>query len=128
MNHMRAGMPQGESMAKALAATEVTWTSGRSGAGDRRARSPDMMPVKEEHPRSYTSGAGGKGGAQPSGKKMRFAQHTKGGKRYCPDWNLGKCTKGKCPMNGLHQCNAILPNNQVCQATDHKGCEQGIRH
>ena len=96
-------------MAKALVAAEVTWTSGRSGAGDRRTRSPDERPERAP------------------AKKQKYGQYAKGGKRYCVEWNRGKCSNKQCPKHHLHHCNVVMPNGKICHATDHRACDHGER-
>ena len=66
------------------------------------------------------------GGGQKGGGKMQAgapAKQTAKGKTICAEFNLGQCRQGPRCTRGLHLCNGVSPNGQLCGATNKARCD-----
>ena len=121
INFMRGGYPQGEALLKAIKETEIKWASpgpamprrersrsARRGAGGGNGNSTKKTRLGKTQTRSLETK--GKGGGKGN---TTYASTLQGGKKVCLAYNLGNCTDGKCPHNGLHKCN-VIENGRAC--------------
>ena len=52
-----------------------------------------------------------------------LAKQTAKGKTICAEFNLGQCRQGPRCTRGLHICNWVSPNGQLCGATNKARCD-----
>ena len=133
VTYMRSGISQGASLKRALAETELMWTTGcakdtwRLECSDVEEDSvAAKRPRRDRGSGSYSAGGSREPPAQQrrteAKGKHQYATTASGGQKFCVAWNMGGCCKDErqCKKNCIHACNMLKPNGKPCWSRNHR--------